>query len=309
MNISQYGAVTTVVIDAHAGWEQWLCLHADNHHDSLTCNQELEREHLEEAKRRDAWIIFTGDFSDAMQGKFDPRRSYDFLRPEFKGEDYYDRIVRYNTAFLEPYAANILLLGDGNHEMAVLKNANTNLNDRIISHLNERTGSHIVHGGYGGWVRFLFNSAGIPKCSVKLKYFHGSGGEAPVTRGAIQTNRQAVYLPDADIVVNGHSHNSYHIPISRERLSGKGRLYFDIQHHIRVPGYSQSYGDGSGGWEVSRGGVPKPIGCAWVRLRWNASNQTVEICVESDIRGADVMPVSGDLANCAEYPQDGADDL
>ncbi len=283
-------------------------MQSDNHHDALSCNQELERLHLEEALERSAWIIQTGDLVDAMQGKFDPRRDYDDLRPELKGANYYDRVVKYAADFLEPYAKNILILADGNHELAVLKNANTNMTDRILSHLNERTGSTIVHGGYGGWVRFLFEVNGTPQGSIKLKYFHGSGGEAPVTRGAIQTARQAVFLPDADIIVNGHSHNSYHIPISRERISNKGRQYFDLQHHIRVPGYNQSYGDGTHGWEVTRGGVPKPIGCAWVRLRWNSGSKSPEIMVQSDVRGPECGVVE-DGYGAVEYNQDGADDL
>jgi hypothetical protein len=52
----------------------------------------------------------------------------------------------------------------------------------------------------------------------------------------------------------------YWIPIGRERVTPKGKHYFDIQHHVRTPGYCMSYADGSDGWEVSRGGVPKPVG-------------------------------------------------
>ena len=105
-----------------------------------------------------------------------------------------------------------------------------------------------------------------------MKYFHGSGGEAPVTRGATQTNRQAVFLPDADIVVNGHSHNDYHIPITRENITNRGKQYFTIQHHIRIPGYKQGYGDGTKGWEIERGGVPKPIGAFWMRLWFDSGH-------------------------------------
>jgi hypothetical protein len=80
------------------------------------------------------------------------------------------------------------------------------------------------------------------------------------------------YLPDADIVVNGHSHNSYHVPIVREKVNQAGIVYFDTQHHIRTPGYKQSYGDGSQGWDVTRGGVPKPLGGAWVTFSEKADS-------------------------------------
>lgn len=289
---TQRGPVTTLQFDVSAGWEQWILFQSDNHHDAITCNQELEKAHLDEALRRDAWIVQCGDFMDAMQGKFDKRRDYDYLRPELRTERYYDALVEYCADFLRPYAGNILVMADGNHEQAVLKNSNTNLPDRLIAQLNRDTNSGIVHGGYGGWIRLLFEKGGNPCGSVKIRYFHGAGGEAPVTRGVIQTNRQAVYLPDADIVVNGHSHNSYYVPISRERCGGKGNVYFDVQHHVRVPGYNQSYGDGSHGWEVTRGGVPKPIGCAWAKLTFDATRNYLDISIQSDIRGADPVDVA-----------------
>jgi hypothetical protein len=56
-----------------------------------------------------------------MQGRFDPRRDMDELRPEYRRNDYYDFVVRDAADFLEPYANNIALISDGNHELAVLK--------------------------------------------------------------------------------------------------------------------------------------------------------------------------------------------
>ncbi|MBE0574188.1 hypothetical protein IH575_04775, partial [Candidatus Dojkabacteria bacterium] len=143
--------------------------------------------------------------------------------------------------------------------------------------------------------------------SAKIKYFHGAGGEAPVTRGAIQTNRQAVYLPDADVVINGHSHNSYHIPITRERISNQGTMFFDTQHHIRTPGYMQSYGDGTTGWEVTRGGVPKPLGGCFIKITGtsDAANKkrpyiTVEPVLHNPLPVSPVM----DVFNGTIFPQE-----
>ena len=83
MDISVSGAVTTIRMDdPRKGWEQWFLLMSDNHHDSIYCNRDLETEHLEEAKRRNARVFIFGDFFDAMQGRFDPRRSMDELRKD-----------------------------------------------------------------------------------------------------------------------------------------------------------------------------------------------------------------------------------
>lgn len=291
VKVEQSGAVTSVHFDVTAGWEQWFLLRSDVHHDSVACAIELEKEHLEEARRRNAYIIDCGDLFDAMQGRFDPRRSMDELAEKYRRDDYYDYVVQDTAEFYAPYAGNFLLLGKGNHETAVRKNSNIDLTDRLVYLLRTGHGSQVKAGGYGGWIRFMFNfSDGKntgPRGSLKMKYFHGAGGEAPVTRGAIQTNRQAVYLPDADIVLNGHNHHSYYIPITRERLSNKGKQFFDIQHHVRIPGYKQDYGNGTAGWNVQRGGVPKPIGAVWMRLTSVSlhESQYVRVKFEADIIG------------------------
>jgi hypothetical protein len=306
------GAVTSIRInEIKAGWEQWYLLMSDNHHDSIYCNRGLEKQHLEEAKKRNARVCIFGDFFDAMQGRFDPRRNMDELRPEYRHSNYYDLVVQDCTKFFLPYANLIDIISDGNHEMATLKNANINLTDRLIYDLNKETGANIIHGGYGGWIIFYLDTTGNGGQSIKVKYFHGAGAEAPVTRGVIQTNRQAVFLPDADVVVNGHNHQSYYVPISRERISRDGKLFMDIQHHIRIPGYKQEYGDGSRGWEVTRGGVPKPIGCVWMRMWFDVMegnhrnhNGRVKLQFIPDIQGAEPINVGNGLFTGKTYDDD-----
>lgn len=315
MIIEQRGAVTTIRVDGlKSGWRQDILLMSDLHFDSVQCNRELLAEHLAEAAKRHAWIMIFGDLFDAMQGRFDPRRSMDELRPEYRRDDYYDFVVADAARYFAPYKKQLVVIADGNHELAVLKNANTNLADRLVSNLRA-AGSQVIHGGYGGWVVLLLTeSQEGAKKSFRIKYNHGSGGEAPVTRGVIQTNRQAVYLPDADMVVNGHSHNEYIVPISRERCNSAGRLFFDVVYYIRTPGYKQGYADGSGGWEVTRGGVPKPIGSVWCRLEYRAG---VNPCTGShdgqilvtpiqDIRAPSVIAPVGTAYNGPTYDEDDA---
>jgi predicted phosphodiesterase len=305
VKIETNGNVLSAYFDVVSGWEQWYLLVSDIHHDSVYCNQEMWKRHLEEAKQKRALIICTGDLYDAMQGRMDPRRSMKELRPEYRRDDYYDFAVKDIGDFLAPYADNLLMIGRGNHETSILKNANTDLVDRLAFYLNTVYKANVRTGGYGGWIRFMFtHSDGVPDSSLKLKYFHGAGSEAPVTRGVIQTNRQAVYLPDADIVVNGHNHNNYYVPISRERLSNKGVQYFDIQHHVRIPGYKQEYADGSGGWAVERGGVPKPIGAAWMRQYYDMRRIKCQFIM--DVQGGELVEPAGygNDEDYKPYPQD-----
>lgn len=292
MDKKQEGAVTTLTFDMEGGWEQWFLLMSDNHHDSITCNRELESEHLEEAKKRNARILIFGDFFDAMQGRFDPRRNLDELRPEYRCSNYYDVIIEDATQFLLPYKDNIDLLGWGNHEYSVLQAANTNLTDRLAGMLNSK-GANVMHGGFGGWVRFMFQRNGVSQGSYRLKYNHTSGGESASTRGISEVNKQASYIPDADFIVNGHNHQSYYVPVIRERINNKGVLFFDVQHHIRIPGYMQGYGDGSRGFAVMSGHTPKPNGCAWIRLslKQTHAKKEVDVQVISDVKSPNLISV------------------
>src|SRR3972149_4460533 len=259
--ITNKGAVITVTNWANKGKGIKILVTSDVHFDSALCNRTQFFEDMEVALENEAMILIIGDFFDAMNGRFDPRRDMSKLRPEYRREDYYDYIVQDAANKLREISKNILFIAPGNHELSVLKNANTDLTSRLAKKLSTRNHSIFV-GGYGGIIMIQNMSVTIP-----IKYFHGSGGEAPVTRGAIQTNRQAVFLPDFKLVLNGHSHHMYWIPIVRERVNPYNGHYFDIQHHVRTPGYLMDYGDGTSGWEVTRGGVPKPIGSCLIDIK------------------------------------------
>jgi len=268
MIVSQSGAVTTAKIDYSGGNKHSLLfVTSDLHIDSIGCNRDIMLEDFEEARKRDAKILLLGDIFDAMQGRFDPRRSLDELRPEYRRSDYYDYVIKDVVKILKPYAGNILLIAPGNHETAVLKNASISLIDRLVYSLNMENGTQIMQGGYGGWARFMFHfGTNGKRTSVKIKYHHGFGGDAPVTRGVIHTNRQGTALRNPDIVVNGHNHHMYYVPVVSEALTDSGKIIFPITHYIRTPGYKQDYGDGSNGWAVEKGMVPKPLGGAFISM-------------------------------------------
>lgn len=263
--------------DVRAGWETWIMLSSDRHHDNIHCQRDLELDDLELAKSRKAIILDVGDLFCAMQGKYDPRRNQDDLRPEDKGSNYLDLIVQHATDFYAPYSQQFALITPGNHESAVLNSTGTDLTDRLVHRLNSDHKGMVAKGGYGGWVRFLFTIGKTQVQAFRMKYYHGSGGGGAVTRGVIQTNRQAVYLPDADIVVNGHTHDQYHVPIARERMSAQGAIHRDIVHFIRTGTYKDEYGLGSGGWAVEKGHAPKPLGCSWLHFYEKQNGKQMEM--------------------------------
>lgn len=257
------GNVLHVKFDGIAqGWEQWILLSSDRHYDSIHSDRALQKRHLEQVKERDGLVIDVGDCFDAMQGRNDPRASYAEMRPEYVGKsDYFNAIVRDAAEFFKPYADNFLLIAKGNHETKVEQKNNLDL----ISMLVAQMGGAVNAGGYGGYIKFNFTHNRVQR-SYNLKYMHGWGGGGPVTRGVIDTNRQAVYLPDAHIVVNGHTHDGWYLPIARERFNQTCTLTKDLLHFIRTPTYKDDFGDGSGGWHVETGKPPKPKGAIWMRF-------------------------------------------
>lgn len=245
---------------------KWFLLTSDRHHDNAHTNHELEKKHLDEAVERDAHIIDIGDLFCAMQGKWDRRADTTQLRPEYIGGNYLDLLVDEAVKFYAPYADRFLQLSPGNHETSITKRHETNLTERLVERLNQKSGKHKIHvGGYSGWIQFFCKRSTVTK-SFNYFFHHGFGGGGPVTRGVIQTNRMSVYLPDATFVHTGHTHDEWVMPIQRARISQAGVPYQDTQTHIRTPGYKDEYADGAGGWHIERGGPPKPNGAAWLKI-------------------------------------------
>jgi hypothetical protein len=269
--------VVTVRFDVVGGFE-WSCLlRSDAHHDNPHCDQKLEREHLQQAKDRNAGIIDAGDLCCVMQGKWDKRADKTALRPEHQTANYFDSIVNTAADFYEPFAKNFIVMGEGNHESAVRKRHETDLVTRIVERLNTRTGSNIQRGGYSFWVRFMFTISKTHRTSRLLHGFHGTGGGGPVTRGVIQTNRMAVFHPDPDVILTGHTHDQWIVPIARQRISDSGVPFHDEQVHVRTPGYKDGWGDGYGGWETEKMLGPKPKGAAWLTFKCGRRPNAVEM--------------------------------
>jgi hypothetical protein len=162
-----------------------------------------------------------------------------------------------------------LLFAPGNHETAIKRRHETDMNERLVEAAKARnTACHAYAGSYANWVRFLVRNKErrqIIGNSIVMYMHHGYGGGGPVTRGTIQTSRMAVYLPDADIIWTGHTHDEWIMPIQRARLSLHGRPYLDRVLHVRSPGYKDEFSE-QNGWAVEKGMPPKPKGALWLRF-------------------------------------------
>lgn len=254
----------------------WMLLRSDAHHDNAHTDIAMEKAHLEEAKRRDALILDNGDLHCAMQGKFDRRSDRSALRPEYQFGNYFDRLVDEAVKFYEPYAANWCMMGLGNHETSILKHHETNLTERTVEKLKLNGAVNLHTCGYAGWIRLVIASSPRTRRSGSLWIYHhhGYGGGGPVTRGTIQTSRMAVYLPDADVVWTGHTHDQWIVPIERYRVTTSDTPYLDRQTHVRTPGYKDEFSPQEG-WHTERGGAPKPRGALWLKA-WLDGNAIVQ---------------------------------
>lgn len=248
-------------------WEQWYLLSSDRHWDNPHSDWKLQKTHLDIAKQRNAKILDFGDLFCVMQGKYDRRSSKTDLRPEHQVDNYLDAVVNTAVDWFSPYADMFALVSEGNHESAIRRNHETNLIERFVTTLNYKNGTTLTKGLYTGYVRFRFKrqKSTTRHTSIILNYTHGYGGGGPVTRGVIQTNRKAVYLPDAQICVSGHIHESWQISIPRERVNRKGNIYLDEQTHICLPTYKEEYLAGEN-YHRERGRPPKPLGAWWLRF-------------------------------------------
>ena len=255
------------------GDEQRVLCQSDVHWDNPHCDRDLLAKHWAQARELDAPILDNGDFFCAMQGKFDKRANKNDLRPEHQNAHYLDSLVDTAADALMPYADLLTVRGQGNHERSILKVHETHLTERLVQSVKARTkATPIALGGYSGYIVFQVEAGGRRK-PFKMHYHHGFGGGGAVTRGVIQTNRQAVYLADADYVWTGHTHDSWTVRIARVKLNQDNTaIEHTEQVHFRTSGYKEEYGSGYDGWHVERGAPPKPVGAAWLVFKLCGSN-------------------------------------
>lgn len=247
-------------------WEQWFLLMSDEHFDSKHCDRKLLQRHHDEAVERNAYIMKFGDTFDCMGGKWDKRSNKAYLRPEYQTAKYFDTIIDDAAKFYGKYADRILLISDGNHETSIEARHEINILDRLTEKLNAN-GGKVQRGKYSGFIRFHFqreyNGTTGGRQSYTMYYNHGSGGNSPVTRGAIKTNRRQHDI-DADLYVSGHIHSSMEISRPRVRLNDACNAILTEPEHILLGTYKNDFL--TGGWADSKEFAPPNLGGYWLRF-------------------------------------------
>ncbi len=261
---------TVIRMKYQKDWEQWFLLHSDVHFDNKKCNRNMLKSHHEEALVRNAGIIDFGDFFDVMGGKYDPRSTKADIRPEYCQGSYFDAVVDDASNYLSNYKNNIILIAEGNHEISIQNRQEINLTKRLVENVNPG----IIKGKYTGWIRFQFeHETGGSRVTKTMYYTHGSGGNAPVTRGVLATARRQDFI-DADILVSGHIHTEFAITRPRMKLNAQGNQVVYEQEHIQLGTYKDSI---NGTWESMKGFGPPSMGGRWLRFFYKNG----QICYET----------------------------
>jgi UDP-2,3-diacylglucosamine pyrophosphatase LpxH len=234
---------------------------SDVHFDSTKCDRDMLKDHLDKALALKASVYVFGDWFDLMQGMYDPRRSYSSLRPEYKSITYLDDVINDAVEFLEPYREVLAMVGRGNHETNIEKRLSTSPIDRLVGAL----GGGIMAGPYSGWVQLVYsrnanNHGG--RHQRMLHFHHGYGGNAPRSKGVLNVDLDQKEWPDADVIVSGHTHQKWHVPMSVERITDRLNTYEDTVHHLKLGSYKKL--DRFAGWEVEKGFQQPRLGGWWM---------------------------------------------
>jgi hypothetical protein len=255
------------LIDLGVGKLKKLAVLSDIHWDNPKCDRNLLKAHLDYCLKNSIPVIVIGDFFCLMQGKGDPRGSKSDVLPEHNNSKYLDSVILTAVDWWEPYASILKVVGYGNHETGVIKHRETDVLQRFIDLLNYKTGQKIQVGGYGGWVVVQLCSTATKeyKCHKSIKYYHGSGGGGPVTRGEINLTRAMAVHEGYDVYCMGHIHENKATNTVREKLlynvgNHKHEVFHHCIHSMVTGTYKEEFGDGSKGWHVERGATIKPTG-------------------------------------------------
>jgi hypothetical protein len=234
-----------------------VLLTSDDHADNKQSDLGLIRKHHQQAVDMGAPILKHGDVMCAMEGKWDKRASESHMRPEMRGGNYLDRLVKFHADLYGPYAKNIAVISDGNHETAMLKDHQTDLLERLVDRLGA-AGSPALHMPYTGFVRFRFQDGNRHAASKLLHYHHGFGGGGEVTRGLIDNNRiRSMYTADVYYQGNIHRRNlDENIMIG---VNKAGQMIETQQLFLRGSCYKREHMEGSG-YHIEKGRAGRPLG-------------------------------------------------
>ena len=270
-----------------------IAMMSDLHWDNPKCDWKILKKDLDYCLKESIPIMINGDMFCLMQGRGDNRKNKSDIRPEHNNAMYLDSIVETAVEWFSPYAHLLTVIGYGNHETAIIKFQETDILARFVKLLNIKNGTNVQVGGYGGWmiVNQTLKKTGTStgSATMKIRYFHGSGGGGVVTKGALNLTRALEMYEDFDVFTMGHIHeNASRNDVRDTIVRGRSSYRQDQkQLHLMLTGtYKEEYGDGSKGWHVERGAPIKPTGGRILTIDYKRTRQDGQ---DHFLRGIDSM--------------------
>jgi hypothetical protein len=259
--------VSEVRMKYKSGFKQSFLLTSDIHFDNPKCDRDLYFKHLDQAKESGAGVFCFGDFFCMMQSRKDKRGSKSSIRPEHNTDNYFDAVIIDSAEHLKPYAENLVMFSDGNHETAIVKNMETNPLERFTASINYRYGGKLIHMGYQGFIDFVFEHGGQAGGKIQrttLFFHHGKWGGV-VSKGTQSVARYSSMVPQADIIATGHTHDSWYVVQNQLCKKANGETYIKEQIHIKSGTYKEEF-NREGGWAIEKIVMPKTLGGWWLHF-------------------------------------------
>ena len=259
MNVSRLSDMA-IAVDYHTTKNlKPLMVISDVHWDSKDCDRKLLKRHLNTAVEQNAAIIIIGDFFDLMEGRNDMRRS-NTARAEHYAPNYLQKVVMDAAEWLQPYAKNIAMISNGNHETSVAKHTQVQTLTWLCFELRKQ-GSQVIEGDYQGFfvVRTVYEYDKVKTYfPYKIFYHHGLWGGI-ISKGTQSVMRFGAVVPDADMIVTGHTHDQWMMLHTRYRLNKAYDVTLEDQIHLKLGTYKNEFKTGNG-FAVEKIGLPKPVG-------------------------------------------------
>lgn len=265
-----------------------VALISDAHIDNEKCDLGLLKEHLQEAKHRDALVMLNGDTLDVMSGKGDRRACKKSLRAELiRDEHYLDNVVDFGVDWFAKHCGERLAwVGLGNHETAISKVAEVSLVRMFIDRYNARVAPevHTVMGSYKSYINLQFKRKQSGSRAFSILAHHGWGGGSPVTKATGQFSRIMADIGGGiDAIWMGHVHQQYAV---RDTVFELDQYFSERKRsvwHIRTSTYKEELSSENShgrGWAHEKGMSGKPLGGAFLRLDWTPNKGTIKSTVE-----------------------------
>jgi predicted phosphodiesterase len=216
---------------------------SDLHLDSPYTDLKKLKKLFDDAQKNQYKIVIIGDLLDVMGGKYDRRTTKGDIKPEHNTDNYINSVCESAADFLAPYIDDILLITAGNHEREIDKRMECYLLEFIDLYLHKKTGKSINWTqDYAGYIRLhgKRKNAG-ESCPTTIFYNHGKDGNATMSFGVLNVKRNAAVI-DADIIVMGHIHKNFSLPLNRLYLSNRGVIKVKEQLHLQLGTSKESKG-------------------------------------------------------------------